>query len=88
MWRALGEKSFHPPPPPPPPDPPPVMAQAEEEARFKLGVAYALISEPFALVRGATAIISPLGLTSTSVVAMLVLVAVMGVAGSLVASCA
>ena len=37
------------------------------------GVAHALSSEPFSLVRGATAIISPLGLTSTSVVAMLAL---------------
>ena len=37
------------------------------------GVAHALSSEPFSLVRGATAIISPLGLTSTSVAAMLAL---------------
>ena len=37
------------------------------------GVAHALSSEPFSSVKGATAMISPLGLTSTSVVAMLAL---------------
>ena len=44
-----------------------------EEGEVEHGVAHALSSEPFSLVRGATAIISPLGLTSTSVVAMLAL---------------
>ena len=38
-----------------------------------VGVTHALSIEPWSLVRGATAIISPLGLTSTSVVAMLAL---------------
>ena len=53
------------------------------------GVAHALSSEPFSLVRGATAIISPLGLTSTSVVAMLtLLVGAIGTGGSLAGSCA
>ena len=53
------------------------------------GVAHALSSEPFSLVRGATAIISPLGLTSTSVVAMLaLLVGAIGTGGSLAASSA
>ena len=48
------------------------------------GVAHALSSEPFSLVRGATAIISPLGLTSTSVVAMLaLLVGAIGTGGTL-----
>ena len=47
-------------------------------------MAHALSSEPFSLVRGATAIISPLGLTSTSVVAMLaLLVGAIGTGGSL-----
>ena len=53
------------------------------------GVAHALSSEPFSLVRGATAIISPLGLTSTSVIAMLALLAgAIGIGGSLAASSA
>ena len=52
-------------------------------------MAHALSSEPFSLVRGATAIISPLGLTSTSVVAMLtLLVGAIGTGGSLAGSCA
>ena len=37
------------------------------------GIAHALSSEPWSLVRGATAINSPLGLTSTSFVAMVAL---------------
>ena len=41
-------------------------------------MAHELSSEPFSLVRGATAIISPLGLTSTSVVAMLALLVATG----------
>ena len=52
------------------------------EGEFEHGVAHALSSEPFSLVRGATAIISPLGLTSTSVVAMLALLVVVIGAGS------
>ena len=44
-------------------------------------MAHELSSEPFSLVRGATAIISPLGLTSTSVVAMLALL--VGTGGTL-----
>ena len=52
-------------------------------------MAHELSSEPFSLVRGATAIISPLGLTSTSVVAMLaLLVGAIGTGGSLAASSA
>ena len=59
------------------------------EGEFEHGVAHALSSEPFSLVRGATAIISPLGLTSTSVVAMLaLLVGAIGTGGSLAASSA
>ena len=41
-------------------------------------MAHELSSEPFSLVRGATAIISPLGLTSTSVVPMLALLVATG----------
>ena len=52
-------------------------------------MAHELSSEPFSLVRGATAIISPFGLTSTSVVAMLAsLVMIIGTGGSLATSCA
>ena len=54
------------------------------EGEFEHGVAHVLSSEPFSLVRGATAIISPLGLTSTSVVAMLaLLVGAIGTGGTL-----
>ena len=53
-------------------------------------MAHELSSEPSSLVRGATAIISPLGLTSTSVVAMLALLVVVigSTGGSLATSCA
>ena len=72
---------------PPPPAP---LGLEQERAWFELGVAYALSSEPYASVREATAIISPFGLTSTSVVAMLALLVVVigSTGGSLATSCA
>ena len=69
--------------------PPAPLGLEQERAWFELGIAHALSSEPFASVREATAIISPFGLTSTSVVAMLAsLVMIIGTGGSLATSCA
>ena len=68
--------------------PPAPLGLEQERAWFELGIAHALSSEPFASVREATAIISPFGLTSTSVVPMLaLLVVVVGTGGSLATSC-